>query len=54
MNEADNTYHYIGPLNARRLMATRLTRLGSDCRDQLPDYFLVQRQHGHFGLAGQD
>jgi hypothetical protein len=49
------TYHYVGPLNARRRLVPRLNpSLESDCKDQLPGYLLVQRQHGHFGLAGQD
>ena len=28
MNAALNTYHYVGPLNARRLLLARLTQSG--------------------------
>jgi hypothetical protein len=28
MSAAGTTYHYVGPLNARRLLATRLTQTG--------------------------
>ncbi len=37
MNVAMNTYHYVGPLNARRLLLPRLTQSGRQPRQRLSD-----------------
>jgi hypothetical protein len=52
MSELVNTYHCIGPLNARRPLVPRPNPgwEATAVRD-FQTIFSCMRQHGHFGLA---
>jgi hypothetical protein len=66
MKAAGNTYHNVGPLNARRLFVPRsnfVWKATAEITSRLSLRALLSlrahsarcmRQHGHFGLAGQD
>jgi hypothetical protein len=66
MIAAVNTYHYVGPLNARRQLVPRpnfVWKATAEITSRLSLRALLSlraqsarcmRQHGHFGLAEQD
>jgi hypothetical protein len=54
MKAACTTYHYVGPLNARRPLLGAQPSLESSYGTRPSDKFLLQRQHGYFGLADED